>query len=201
MRSIFSFIISPKGDRYNNKKTIGNKTLILNTEMQNHNFVNRNSIVIETPIHNETNIQKGDEVIVHHNIFRRFYDVRGKQKNSASYFDEDKYFCEKEQIFLYKREKQWLAMDGFCFVKPLKNDDIFQGEKEQALKGVLKIAPKNLTDLNVSIGDIVGFTPNSEYEFIVDGERLYRVPINSISILYGHKGDETEYNPVWLQGS
>ena len=33
MRSIYGFVIKPKGGRYNNTKTIGNKELIINTEI------------------------------------------------------------------------------------------------------------------------------------------------------------------------
>ena len=43
--------------------------------------------------------------------------------------------------------------------------------------------------------------PSSEYEFIVDGERMYRVLTKFISIKYEYQGDETEYNPSWLQSS
>ena len=50
-------------------------------------------------------------------------------------------------------------------------------------------------------GDLVGFTPDSEYEFIIDGEKLYRVFTQEISIKYEYKGKEEEYNPSWLQGS
>ena len=41
------------------------------------------------------------------------------------------------------------------------------------------------------------FTPGSEYEFIVDGEKLYRVPTNKITIKYEYQGNEKEYNPSW----
>ena len=54
---------------------------------------------------------------------------------------------------------------------------------------------KNLKDIYKE--DLVGFTPSSEYEFIIDGERMYRVPTNSISIKYERQGNEKEYNPSW----
>ena len=49
----------------------------------------------------------------------------------------------------------------------------------------------------VETGDLIGFKPNSEYEFVVDGERLYRVLSNLITIKYEYQGDEEEYNPSW----
>ena len=51
---------------------------------------------------------------------------------------------------------------------------------------------------NINVGDLVGFTPDSEYEFIIDGERLYRVFTKDISIKYEYQGQEEEYNPSWL---
>jgi hypothetical protein len=39
MRSLYFFIIKPVQDRYENKKKINNTELILNTEMQNHEYV------------------------------------------------------------------------------------------------------------------------------------------------------------------
>ena len=55
---------------------------------------------------------------------------------------------------------------------------------------------KYLKELNV--GDLVGFTPRSEYEFIINGERLYRVLTKAITIKYEYEGKEKEYNPSRL---
>ena len=41
MRSITGFIVSPDGERYNNKINVGDKELIVNSEIQNHEYVNR----------------------------------------------------------------------------------------------------------------------------------------------------------------
>ena len=198
MKSLFKFIITPKNGRYNNEKKIGDKNLLLNTELQNHQYVNRNGFVLSKPINEETDIEVGDEVIVHHNVFRRFYDVRGTEKNSSSYFTEDKYLCALDQVFLYKRNNKWYAPEGYCFVKPIKSNDIFDNEKEKPLIGVIKYLDKNLSNKNINYNDLVGFSPMSEYEFIIDGERLYRVHSNSITIKYEYQGNEEEYNPSWL---
>ena len=91
MRPVSDFIIKPSGERYNNSKKIDDKELILNTEIFNHQFVNRKAKVIATPLLFQSPINVGDEVIVHHNIFRRWHDVKGREKNSRSYWKEDKY--------------------------------------------------------------------------------------------------------------
>jgi hypothetical protein len=199
MRSIFNFIIAPKEDRYNNKKSIGNKELILNTEISDHRYVSRNGVVLETPVEVKTDIKKGDEVILHHNVFRRWYDVYGEEKNSRGFFKENEYFVDPSQVFLYKRNKEWAAPKGYCFVKPIESIDKFDANPERPLIGVIKFVDKELQKNGINKNDLVGFTPSSEYEFVVDGERMYRVLTNSISIKYEYQGDETEYNPSWLQ--
>jgi len=192
MKSVYNFVVTPKGERYNNKKKVGDSELILNTEIYNHQFVNRTAIVKSIPLIGDTDIQVGDEVIVHHNVFRRWHNVKGIEKNSRSFFDEDTYLINQDQIFLYKRNKEWNAPRGCCFVKPLKAIDQFNVESEKPLQGIVKYS-----DGTVEVNELVGFRPKSEYEFIVDGERLYRVLSNFITIKYEYQGDEEEYNPSW----
>ena len=196
MKSVYNFVVTPIGERYNNTKKVGDSELILNTEIFNHQYINRKASVISTPIIGETDIQAGDDVIVHHNVFRRWHNVKGIEKNSKSYFNESTYFISQDQIFLYKRYWEWKTPKGYCWVKPLKATDQFNIEQEKPLQGIVKYS-----DGTVNVNDIVGFTPNSEYEFVVDGERLYRVLSKFITIKYEYQGDEEEYNPSWAQSS
>ena len=196
MKSVYNFVVAPSGDRYNNSKKVGDSELILNTEIFNHQYVNRRARVISTPIVCETDIEVGDDVIVHHNVFRRWHNINGEEKNSRSYFDEKTYLVNHDQIFLYKRFWEWRTPKGYCWVKPLKATDKFNIEKEKPLQGIVKYS-----DGTVNVGDLIGFRPNSEYEFIVDGERLYRVLSNFITIKYEYQGNEETYNPSWAQSS
>ena len=196
MRSVYNFVVKPKGERYNNTKKLDGGELILNTDIFQHQYVNREAIVISTPIIGDTDIKPGDTVIVHHNVFRRWNDVKGVERNSKAYFNEDTYFINHDQIFLYKQKEKWIAPKGYCFVIPLKATDQFNTESEKPLQGIVKYS-----DGTVEVGDLVGFRPSSEYEFIVDGERLFRVLSNFITIKYEHQGNEKEYNPSWAQSS
>tara|TARA_R100001082_G_scaffold59207_1_gene32848 strand:+ start:190 stop:780 length:591 start_codon:yes stop_codon:yes gene_type:complete len=194
MKSVYNFVVTPKGERYNNKKKIGESELILNTEIFNHQYVNREAIVKSTPIIGDTDIKPGDTVVVHHNVFRRWHDVRGEEKNSKSFFNENTYLITEDQIFLYKRNKDWKPIKGYCFVKPLKATNNFNTEAEKPLMGIIKYS-----DGSFNTNDLVGFTPNSEYEFIIDGEKLYRVYTKFITIKYEYQGNEETYNPSWAQ--
>jgi hypothetical protein len=201
MKSVYNFVVTPKGERYNNKKRIGNSELIMNTDIYRHEFVNRIAKIISTPIIIETDLKPGDEVIVHHNVFRRWNNQYGIEKNSRSYFNENTYIINQDQIFLVKycnsfSDNKWYAPMGYCFVKPIKKIDEFNVESERPLIGIVKYS-----DGTVEEGALIGFKPNSEYEFIVDGERLYRVLSNLITIKYEYQGDEEEYNPSWAESS
>ena len=199
MIGMFDFIVSPLDGRYNNNKSIDGNNLILNTELQNHQYVNRIGVVLSEPSINNTCIKKNDLVILHHNVFRRFRDIRGNEKNSKSYVEENIYLAQPDQLFAYKRADGWKALEGFCFVKPIKEDKMFSINFEKPLTGVLYYKDKGLK--LVEEGDLVGFTPNSEYEFIFDNNKLYRVPTKCITIKYEYQGNEKEYNPSWAQGS
>ena len=196
MKSVYNFVVTPKGERYNNKKKVGDSELILNTDIYRHEFTNREAIVVSIPIIGDTDIKAGDTVIVHHNVFRRWHNVKGIEKNSRSYFNESTYLITQDQIFLYKRNGEWNAPKGFCFVKPLKAIDQFNVESEKPLQGIVKYS-----DGTVEVNELVGFRPSSQYEFIVDGERLYRVLSNFITIKYEYQGNEEAYNPSWTQSS
>ena len=93
--------------------------------MYNHQFVNREAEVISIPIIGNTDIKAKDTVVVHHNVFRRWHNVKGVEKNSKAYFNENTYFINHDQIFLYKRNDKWIAPKGYCFVIPLKATDQF----------------------------------------------------------------------------
>ena len=192
MRAYKDFIVSPIGERYNNSKKIGEKELILNTEVFNHQYVNRRAKVIATPLLFQSPINVGDEVVVHHNVFRRWHDIKGREKNSRSYLEEDKYIVSEDQVFLYNEK----AMPGFSFVKPLKSINKFEHEDERPLIGIIKYS-----DGTFNKEELVGFDPVSTYEFVINNERLYRVINKFITIKYEYQGNEEEYNPSWAQGS
>ena len=192
MRSLYNYIISTNS-RYDNKVSVGSKELILNTEIteRDYLFVNRIGTVINAPINIKTPIESGNEVIVHHNVFRRWYDVRGNERNSGNYIKEDTYTVSEEQIFAYKQNGKWHCPIQYCFVEPLGNEDVWSTDSEQKLIGKLTYTNVYLSSLGLSCGDVVGFTPNSEYEFNIEDKKLYRILSKDITINYGHKENKT----------
>ena len=196
MKSLYQFIIKPIGERYKNKINIDGCELIVNSTISSHKFVNREAEVVSVPLIYNTKIKKGDKVIVHHNLFRRYYNMKGKSVNSTKYFKDDLYFAVPSQVYMYYQENKWIPNENYCFVKPLLED-----EKIIKNKGILKYGNSSLEVLKINPGDIIGFKPLREFEFIIDNELLYCMESNDIVIKYEHKANQKEYNPSWAKSS
>ena len=201
MKSLYDFIVEPLGDKYSNTVNIDGKSLVLNTKIESLKFVNRLAKVIKTPLAFNLDIKAGDIVVIHQNVFRTFYDMKGKKKKSRSFFKDNLYFCALDQIYLYKNSNGWNSFGDRCFIKPIKSKDDLTLDKEASLIGILKYGNSSLNKLKINPGDLVGYTPNGEWEFLIEKERLYCMKSNDIVIKYEHEGNEVEYNPSWANSS
>ena len=201
MKSVYDFIVKPIGERYANTKKIGDTDLVLNTKVENWKFVNRFAEIIATPLALATPVKTGDVVVLHQNVFRRFYNMKGKQVNSRSYFKDDLYFASVDQVYLYKRNKHWESLNDRCFIMPIENKDLLSNKKEVEGIGILKIGNSSLEELEIIPGDLVTFKIGSEWEFNIDNERLYCMKSNDILLKHGYKENQAKYNPRWAKSS
>ncbi len=188
MQSPYSFIVQPVNNkRYDNSKKIGNIDFITNTSEEDHMFSNRYATVISVPINYNGEITKGDTLLVHHNVFKFYNDMRGRRKRGKSFFKENMFFVDYDQFFLYKKKDKWKAHDKYCFIKPIKVKEKFlsQSSSEEPLMGKIKYINNQLIKLGLKEGDEISFQPESEYEFNVEGEKLYRMFTNNITLKVG----------------
>ena len=197
MKPIRDFIVKPLGDIYANSIELGDKKLILNSNIENHKFVNRLAVVIETPSLFKTIIKKGSVVVIHHNVFRRFYDIRGNEKNSRSYLMEDKYLVSIDQVFMFVKDNELKAFGDRCFVKPIKSSSEKTTDSLHYRKGILLYDNDSLNNLNVFSGDIVNYKKMREFEFYINNELLYCMKSNDILINYGNKNHKEKNNRSW----
>lgn len=178
MKSPFYFIAKPvKGKRYDNTKEIGGIEFIISTSEEDHRFSNRYAEVVETPLGYTGSIVPGDTLLVHHNVFKYYNDIKGRQKSGKSFFRDDIFFIEPDQFFMYKHDGNWTAHDRYCFVKPIPVQDSYIKKplKEEPLMGVMVYPNEYLISKGIKSGDVICFKPDSEYEFNVDGEKMYRM--------------------------
>lgn len=185
MKSPFYFIVKPMdGKRYSNTKDIEGVELIVSTSEEDHKFSNRFAEVIELPLGYKGPISKGDTLLVHHNAFKFYNDVKGRQRSGKSFFKDELYFIEDDQFYMFKSDFTWNTYDRYCFVKPLPATESYIKKpfSEEPLMGIMKYPNKYLREKGIVEGDIVCFKPDSEYEFTVDDEKLYRIFDHQITI-------------------
>jgi hypothetical protein len=197
VKSLYYFIVKPLNDRYDNTRTVAGTDLIINSGIEDHRFISKKAVVVSTPAAYTTKINIGDELYIHHNIFRRWYDQKGKERNSSTHFKDDLYFVAPEQIYMYNLKTHL----DYCFVKPIKNQSVLENRKEQPNVGIVKYSNKSLEALGITPGTLITFTPNSEFEFIIEGERLYCMKSNDIALTHEYQGNEEENNPSWAKSS
>jgi len=197
VKSLYYFIVKPLKERYDNIRQVDGNNLIINTGIEDHRFISKKAVVVSTPAAYTTKINIGDELYIHHNIFRRWYDQKGKERNSSTHFKDDLYFVAPEQIYMYNLKPHL----DYCFIKPLKNQSILENRKEQPNVGIVKYSNKSLEALGITPETLITFTPNSEFEFIIEGERLYCMKSNDIALTHEYQGNEEENNPGWAKSS
>jgi|TARA_Y100000385_G_C13027144_1_gene608945 hypothetical protein len=181
MHSPYYFIIKPLGLEYNNEIEISGQKVIVNSTVENHKHVNRFAKVVHVPKRYNGNIAKDDLIIVHHNIFRIYYDMKGRPKKSPNYFKDGLYFIDEQQFYLYHNGNKWNSVLDYCFVKPIDVENSYLYEEGlEDNTGYLVYSNNELSKLGVKEGDKVNFRKDSEYEFEVDGELLYRMKSSDI---------------------
>ena len=198
MKALHDYIVTTDV-RYNNTVDVEGSELIVNTEITERDaeFVNREATIIATPSSRETEIQEGDKIIVHHNVFRRWYDMKRNEKNTGAFIDDDTYVVSEDQIFAYKRSNEpWRATLKYCFVEPIVDESMFKDKRYESLKGILRITDSYLDSLGIKPGTTVGFTPDSEYEFTIDDKLLYRIYSTQLTIDYGLQERKTTDNSL-----
>ena len=186
MKSPHYFIVRPyKGVRYNASKNLNGKDFIMSSSQEDHRYTNRIGVVVATPIGYSGEISEGDHVVVHHNVFRLYYDMKGNEQSSWNYFRDDIFMIEFEQLYLYKKDgsDKWNAPNPYVFVRPIaqnnENETISTINIESELKGVVEYIPEGE---DVKVGDVVSFKPESEYEFNIDDTKLYRMKLSSLCL-------------------
>ena len=186
MQSPTCFIASPFGNRrYDNTKMMGDTEVITSTSEENHRASNRLAVVKSVPLEYDGPIKEGDILLVHHNVFKFYNDISGKKRSGKSHLWEELFLVDNEQFFMYKQDGTWYPHDRYCFVKPIPPQDasIFRPTSEEPLMGIMKYPNDYLKSQGITEGMAVSFTPESEYEFVVEGEKLYRVYDHQITFV------------------
>ena len=185
MQSIHSFLVKPKGGRrYNNTKSIGDVDFIISISPEDHTVTNREAIVVSVPVNYEGDVKVGNTILVHHNVFRTYHDMKGRHRSGKSFFKDDLFLVDHDQFYLYDNGEGWKAPGKYCFIEPVTPEHtwLVSSFAEQPLVGKIRYINNELLEMGLQVGDRISFSPDSEYEFRINEEKLYRMFTENITI-------------------
>jgi hypothetical protein len=186
MKSPLYFIVKPVGGRrYDNVRDFGGIDFIISSSKEDHTASNRFAEVVSTPSRYKGSIKAGDTLLVHHNVFKYYNDMRGRERSSHNFLRDDLFMIDQDQFFMVNDGNVWKTTSYYCFIKPSDKKEYYLdklGVKEPLIGTIRYITPE-LVAAGLSEGDEVVYTPGTEYEFNVDGERLYRMNNKNVCIL------------------
>jgi len=183
MQSTTYFIVKPKGGQnYVNEKEINGVSFVVNTSIEDAKDTNRTAIVVSLPLIYNGNVKVGDEVIVHHNTFRDFYDHRGRTRSSNFKIKDDLFYLHEESIFLIKEDGKYISANNSCFIEPVFKEERFVGKVLDEHIGIVKFGNPKLEKQGVFEGDKIAFKTDSEYEFELEGTVYYRMRTENVMV-------------------
>lgn len=183
MRALQCFIIDlPK--KFKDKIKMGDKELDLVSKF--NEFENRvmEATIVATPAKYKTDAKPGDTLYFHHSIVMNntlkledgkymvpFIPGAGRSNLGHAYKNEDGIHMIDEWVFLEPMES----------TKKLTSDVVEIVQKEvQNNRGRVWANSPALSEENLSIGDVVYFKKNADYEMEIDGKKVWRMTMNEL---------------------
>jgi len=156
--------------------------IIINISIEDHTFTQRIGIVKYLPKLYKGNVEVGDMLVVHHNVFRTYYDQSGNKKESFNHIKDSLFYVDEEFVYMViKPNGDKYSFKNNVFVEPIKSKpSFFEEEQEIQHLGKVYLTNNDLTEQNINNGDTVIYAKDSEYEFYLGKERLYKMTTNRI---------------------
>lgn len=171
MRSPFGFIIEPySGKLYSTERKTSAVGLTDSNSIDEGRATNRFGIVVATPTWYVGPILPGDRVIVHHNTFRKYNDYDGNERFSSFFAGDGRYLVGLNQMFGYFRDGDIFTTGSNILVKPL----------EEKLHGIVAFSNESN---DISVGEEIYFTPESEYSFYIDSVEYYKMTTSDVCMI------------------
>jgi len=136
----------------------------------------------------EVIVKPGDKVIVHHSLRDGHikYNVNGEDLSMLYY----------HKVFAIIDGEDLICNCQFNFIEPLvveKKESMESGVITLAQKatsetyGIVRYLSKSLSDLGVSVGDLVGIAPGRNYDIEWGGKTYYRVETEDVMVIVADK--------------
>lgn len=181
LQSPFKICIKPKGgNQYINELKIGDTEIIINISIEEAEDVQRIGTIVSLPFHYSGELKVGDDVIVHHNVFRITFNDKGIPMQSDFHFKDDLFFIGNDLIYMFIRDGKVNAYNDNVFVEPIHYEDYWEGPKLLERQGIVKFTNEKLKSIGVVENSKIHFRKFCEYSFHIFGMHLYKMTNNRI---------------------
>jgi len=187
MKMLENFLVRmPK--RFKNTIQVNGQELYLDPKFDEFQHRVMEGEIVSVPMRYEKVAEPGDTLYFHHHV------VMDKGQG-IRYNDEDIFIVRyhpdtpyASQAFAVKDENgiralsEWVLLHPIVEEETIKSDviQIISFEEEQNKRGKIAFMNKTMEEANLRVGDIVGFSKNSDYEIEIEGEKYWRMRFDDL---------------------
>lgn len=204
MKSTYYYIVKVDAN-YNNEINLkSGVSLLVNNTIESVAHINRIVEVVAVP--EDSEVLPGDKIMIHHNILRIRTSKKGIRMASDYLIRDDLYIVPPEEVYMYKREEEdWRPIGPYCYVKPMALEEkktkgglTYTEEADhkggQKLTGIMWYPNLDLVRARINRGDTVFYDEWSEHEFLINGQRFYRMKAENVLGIYN--GEDIKHGTV-----
>ena len=190
MKSPLNFIVKIDSTTNDKMKTDSGLELYIDTKFNEFDHRTTEGEVLAVPEKRDTPVEVGDTLYFHHHVV-----LNGGMPIS----ELDKWYmviynphnAPYNQAIAYKSKKTGKvnSIKGWCLLEPDQEDrerpveseiEVVKLKETPVTTGVVSFPSKELDDLGVSDGDVVGFKKNRDYRIKINEKEYYRVAVTEL---------------------
>lgn len=191
MKSINNFIVKVESTTNNKLKTKSGLELHIDTKFDEFQHRTTEGEVLAVPNNRETPVEVGDTLYFHHHVV-----VDGgmpiSELNKWYMVIYNPYQAAYNQAIAFKSKKTGKvnSIQGWALLDPPEEKEeeaVKKGEievvklkKNPITTGVVSFSSKELDEIGVSHGDVVGFKKNRDYRIKINGKEYFRVAVTEL---------------------
>jgi len=185
MKPLELFIVHIDEKTKDTIRTESGLELYIDTKFNEFKHRSTEGEVIAVPSKYETGVEPGDTLYFHHLVvLNDGQPLTGEDKSYIVKYSPD--IAINNQAIAYKSKEtgEIHSLAGWSLLEPFVEEDeeldseaieVVKLKEDIVLKGVVSVSSKELNDLGVSKGDVVGFKENMDYRIKIDEKEYYRV--------------------------
>jgi hypothetical protein len=192
MRPYDCFVVHiPK--RINDTMTLSNgKEIFVDNRFNEFDLRVNEAEIMYVPFKGDTKeAQPGDTLYFHHHVvINEGQPLSGKKDTYLVRYTDNNQLTINSQAFCYrpKGTKSIIPLSGWCILEPIKVDrpkqseiiEVVSFEEENLNKAKVAFHTNLLDDYGLKVNDIVGFRPNTDYAFKIDGKEYFRTRLEDL---------------------